>query len=73
MFVHEDTTRAAPDDLRQLYHHGHRAGPPGLRATGGAARLPTAFATSSFSREVGTRPARDVKVAWHCHKTAGSR
>jgi len=73
MYVTEDTTRAAPDDLRRLYTAAVEAGARrvcvadtvGHSTPGGARNV------IRFIREVVDATGEDVKVDWHGHKDRG--
>lgn len=73
MYVTEDTTRAAPEDLRRLYTEAVEAGARRVcvadtvgHATPGGARN-----VIRFIREVVDATGEDVKVDWHGHKDRG--
>jgi 2-isopropylmalate synthase len=70
MYVTEDTTRAAPDDLRRLYTAAVEAGARrvcisdtvGFSTPAGAANV------TRFIREVVDASGEDIKVDWHGHR-----
>jgi 2-isopropylmalate synthase len=70
MYVTEDTTRAAPDDLRRLYTAAVEAGARrvcisdtvGFSTPAGAANV------TRFIREVVDATGEDIKVDWHGHR-----
>lgn len=73
MYVTEDTTRAAPEDLRRLYTEAVEAGARRVcvadtvgHATPGGARN-----VIRFIREVVDATGEDVKVDWHGHRDRG--
>ncbi|HEV7504469.1 MAG TPA: LeuA family protein [Thermoanaerobaculia bacterium] len=73
MFVTEDTTRAAPEDLRQLYTTAIEAGARRVCVadTVGHATPNGARHVIKFIREVVDATGEDVKVDWHGHKDRG--
>lgn len=73
MFVTEDTTRAAPDDLRSLYQTAVRAGAQRVCVadTVGHATPRGAREVVAFVRGVVDEIAPDVKVDWHGHRDRG--
>ena len=73
MFVTEDTTRAAPEDLRQLYTTAVEAGARRVCVadTVGHATPNGARHVIKFIREVVDATGEDVKVDWHGHKDRG--
>jgi len=73
MFVTEDTTRAAPEDLRQLYTAAVEAGARRVCVadTVGHATPNGARHVIKFIREVVDATGEDVKVDWHGHKDRG--
>lgn len=73
MFVTEDTTRAAPDDIRRLYQVAVRAGARRVCVadTVGHATPRGAREVISFVRSVVDEVAPDVKVDWHGHRDRG--
>ncbi|MFY9823104.1 MAG: LeuA family protein [Thermoanaerobaculia bacterium] len=73
MFVTEDTTRAAPEDLRQLYTAAVEAGARRVCVadTVGHATPNGARHVIQFIREVVDATGEDVKVDWHGHKDRG--
>ncbi|MBW8879276.1 MAG: 2-isopropylmalate synthase [Acidobacteria bacterium] len=73
MFVTEDTTRAAPDDLRRLYTEAVEAGARRVCVadTVGHATPNGARHVIRFIREVVDATGEDVKVDWHGHKDRG--
>lgn len=73
MFVTEDTTRAAPDDLRRLYQTAVRAGAKRVCVadTVGHATPRGAREVVAFVRAAVDEVASDVKVDWHGHRDRG--
>ncbi|MEA2604058.1 MAG: hypothetical protein QOF89_5050 [Acidobacteriota bacterium] len=73
MFVTEDTTRAAPEDLRRLYTEAIEAGARRVCVsdTVGHATPNGARKVIQFIREVVDATGEDVKVDWHGHKDRG--
>ena len=73
MFVTEDTTRAAPEDLRRLYTEAVEAGARRVCVadTVGHATPNGARNVIRFIREVVDATGEDVKVDWHGHKDRG--
>lgn len=73
MFVTEDTTRAAPDDLRRLYQTAVRSGAKRVCVadTVGHATPRGAREVVAFVRAVVDEVAPDVKVDWHGHRDRG--
>ncbi len=73
MFVTEDTTRAAPEDLRRLYTTAVEAGARRVCVadTVGHATPRGAGNVIRFIREVVDATGEDVKVDWHGHKDRG--
>jgi len=73
MFVTEDTTRAAPEDLRRLYTEAVEAGARRVCVadTVGHATPNGARHVIRFIREVVDATGEDVKVDWHGHKDRG--
>ncbi|HEX3554308.1 MAG TPA: LeuA family protein [Thermoanaerobaculia bacterium] len=73
MFVTEDTTRAAPDDLRRLYTEAVEAGARRVCVadTVGHATPNGTRHLIRFIREVVDATGEDVKVDWHGHKDRG--
>ncbi len=73
MFVTEDTTRAAPEDLRRLYTEAIEAGARRVCVadTVGHATPNGARNVIQFIREVVDATGEDVKVDWHGHKDRG--
>jgi isopropylmalate/homocitrate/citramalate synthase len=73
MFVTEDTTRAAPDDLRRLYTEAVEAGARRVCVadTVGHATPNGARNVIRFIREVVDATGEDVKVDWHGHRDRG--
>jgi 2-isopropylmalate synthase len=73
MFVTEDTTRAAPDDLRRLYQTAVRAGAKRVCVadTVGHATPRGASEVVAFVRGVVDEVAPDVQVDWHGHRDRG--
>jgi 2-isopropylmalate synthase len=73
MFVTEDTTRGAPEDLRQLYTTAIEAGARRVCVadTVGHATPNGARHVIKFIREVVDSTGEDVKVDWHGHKDRG--
>ncbi|HSS49765.1 MAG TPA: LeuA family protein [Thermoanaerobaculia bacterium] len=73
MFVTEDTTRAAPEDLRRLYTTAIEAGARRVCVadTVGHATPNGARHVIKFIREVVDATGEDVKVDWHGHKDRG--
>jgi 2-isopropylmalate synthase len=73
MFVTEDTTRAAPEDLRRLYTEAIEAGARRVCVadTVGHATPNGARQVIKFIREVVDATGEDVKVDWHGHKDRG--
>ena len=70
MFVTEDTTRAAPDDLRRLYTAAVEAGARRvcIADTVGHATPAGAGNVTRFIRGVVDATGEDVKVDWHGHR-----
>jgi 2-isopropylmalate synthase len=70
MYVTEDTTRAAPDDLRQLYTAAVESGARRVCVadTVGHATPEGAKNVIRFIREVVDATGEEVKVDWHGHK-----
>jgi 2-isopropylmalate synthase len=73
MYVTEDTTRADPDTLRQLYSTAIRAGAARVCVadTVGHATPSGAAALTRFIREVVDATGEDVQVDWHGHRDRG--
>jgi 2-isopropylmalate synthase len=73
MYVTEDTTRAAPEDLRRLYTEAVEAGARRVCVadTVGHATPNGARNVIRFVREVVDATGEDVKVDWHGHKDRG--
>lgn len=73
MYVTEDTTRAAPEDLRRLYTAAVEAGARRVCVadTVGHATPQGAQNVIRFIREVVDATGEDVKVDWHGHKDRG--
>jgi 2-isopropylmalate synthase len=73
MYVTEDTTRAAPGDLRQLYTEAVEAGARRVCVadTVGHSTPNGARNVIRFIREVVDATGEDVKVDWHGHKDRG--
>jgi 2-isopropylmalate synthase len=73
MYVTEDTTRAAPEDLRRLYTEAVEAGARRVCVadTVGHATPAGARNVIRFVREVVDSTGEDVKVDWHGHKDRG--
>ena len=73
MYVTEDTTRAAPEDLRRLYTEAVEAGARRVCVadTVGHATPNGARNVIRFIREVVDATGEDVKVDWHGHKDRG--
>ena len=73
MFVTEDTTRAAPEDLRRLYTEAVEAGARRVCVadTVGHATPNGARNVIRFIREVVDATGEDVKIDWHGHKDRG--
>src|SRR5436305_4484617 len=73
MFVTEDTTRAAPEDLRRLYTEAVEAGARRVCVadTVGHATPNGTRHLIQFIREVVDATGEDVKVDWHGHKDRG--
>ncbi len=73
MFVTEDTTRAAPEDLRRLYTEAVEAGARRVCVadTVGHATPNGARNVIRFIREVVDATGEDVKVDWHGHRDRG--
>jgi isopropylmalate/homocitrate/citramalate synthase len=73
MYVTEDTTRAAPDDLRRLYTAAVEAGARRVCVadTVGHSTPNGARNVIRFIREVVDATGEDVKVDWHGHKDRG--
>jgi 2-isopropylmalate synthase len=73
MYVTEDTTRAAPEDLRRLYTAAVEAGARRVCVadTVGHATPNGARKLIRFIREVVDATGEDVKVDWHGHKDRG--
>jgi isopropylmalate/homocitrate/citramalate synthase len=70
MYVTEDTTRAAPEDLRRLYTTAIEAGARRvcIADTVGFATPAGAANVTRFIREVVDATGEDVKVDWHGHR-----
>jgi 2-isopropylmalate synthase len=70
MYVTEDTTRAAPDDLRRLYTAAVEAGARRvcIADTVGHATPAGAANLTRFIRQVVDATGEDVKVDWHGHR-----
>jgi 2-isopropylmalate synthase len=70
MYVTEDTTRAAPEDLRRLYTEAVEAGARRvcIADTVGHATPSGAHNVVRFIREVVDATGEDVKVDWHGHR-----
>jgi 2-isopropylmalate synthase len=73
MFVTEDTTRAAPDDLRRLYTAAVEAGARRVCVadTVGHATPNGVRSLIRFIREMVDATGEEVKVDWHGHKDRG--
>ncbi|HXO19625.1 MAG TPA: 2-isopropylmalate synthase [Thermoanaerobaculia bacterium] len=73
MFVTEDTTRAAPEDLRRLYTAAVEAGARRVCVadTVGHATPVGAANVIRFIREVVDATGEDIQVDWHGHKDRG--
>ncbi|HET9225311.1 MAG TPA: LeuA family protein [Thermoanaerobaculia bacterium] len=73
MYVTEDTTRAAPEDLRRLYTEAVEAGARRVCVadTVGHATPSGAKNVIRFIREVVDATGEDVKVDWHGHRDRG--
>jgi 2-isopropylmalate synthase len=73
MYVTEDTTRAAPEDLRRLYTEAVEAGARRVCVadTVGHATPSGARNVIRFIREVVDATGEDVKVDWHGHRDRG--
>jgi len=73
MYVTEDTTRAAPEDLRRLYTEAVEAGARRVCVadTVGHSTPNGARNVIRFIREVVDATGEDVKVDWHGHKDRG--
>lgn len=73
MFVTEDTTRAAPDDLRRLYTTAIEAGARRICVadTVGHATPAGARRLVGFIREVVEATGEEVKIDWHGHRDRG--
>jgi 2-isopropylmalate synthase len=73
MYVTEDTTRAAPEDLRRLYTEAVEAGARRVCVadTVGHATPNGARNVIRFVREVVDATGEDVKVDWHGHRDRG--
>jgi 2-isopropylmalate synthase len=73
MFVTEDTTRAAPEELRQLYTVAVRAGAKRVCVadTVGHATPEGAAAVVRFVRQTVDAAGDGVKVDWHGHRDRG--
>jgi len=73
MFVTEDTTRAAPQDLRRLYTEAVEAGARRVCVadTVGHSTPNGARNVIRFIREVVDATGEDVKVDWHGHRDRG--
>jgi isopropylmalate/homocitrate/citramalate synthase len=73
MYVTEDTTRAAPEDLRRLYTEAVEAGARRICVadTVGHSTPNGARNVIRFIREVVDATGEDVKVDWHGHKDRG--
>lgn len=70
MYVTEDTTRAAPDDLRRLYTEAVEAGARRvcIADTVGHATPTGAASLTRFIRQVVDSTGEDVRVDWHGHR-----
>jgi isopropylmalate/homocitrate/citramalate synthase len=70
MYVTEDTTRAAPDDLRRLYTAAIEAGARRVCVadTVGYATPAGAANVTRFIREVVDATGEEVKIDWHGHR-----
>jgi 2-isopropylmalate synthase len=70
MYVTEDTTRAAPDDLRRLYTEAVEAGARRvcIADTVGYATPAGAANVTRFIREVVDATGEEVKIDWHGHR-----
>jgi isopropylmalate/homocitrate/citramalate synthase len=73
MYVTEDTTRAAPEDIRRLYTEAVEAGARRVCVadTVGHATPLGAANVIRFIREVVDATGEDVKVDWHGHRDRG--
>ncbi|HVR97670.1 MAG TPA: LeuA family protein [Thermoanaerobaculia bacterium] len=73
MYVTEDTTRAAPEDLRRLYTEAVEAGARRVCVADTVGHSTPAGAGNviRFVREVVDATGEDVKVDWHGHKDRG--
>ena len=73
MYVTEDTTRAAPEDLRRLYTEAVEAGARRLCVadTVGHATPNGARNVIRFVREVVDATGEDIQVDWHGHRDRG--
>lgn len=74
MYVTEDTTRAAPEVLKQLYTHAINSGAHRicLADTVGHATPAGVFQLIRFIREEVVRPTGDdIKIDWHGHRDRG--
>ncbi|MEZ5331620.1 MAG: LeuA family protein [Thermoanaerobaculia bacterium] len=73
MYVTEDTTRAAPDDLRRLYTAAVEAGARRvcIADTVGHATPAGTASVVRFIREVVDATGEDVRVDWHGHRDRG--
>ncbi len=73
MYVTEDTTRAAPEDLRRLYTEAVEAGARRVCVADTVGHSTPAGARNviRFVREVVDATGEDVKVDWHGHKDRG--
>jgi 2-isopropylmalate synthase len=73
MYVTEDTTRAAPEDLRRLYTEAVEAGARRVCVADTVGHSTPAGARNviRFIREVVDATGEDVKVDWHGHKDRG--
>jgi 2-isopropylmalate synthase len=73
MYVTEDTTRAAPEDLRRMYTEAVEAGARRVCVadTVGHSTPNGARNVIRFIREVVDATGEDVKVDWHGHKDRG--
>ena len=73
MFVTEDTTRAAPEDLKRLYTAAVEAGAQRvcIADTVGAATPRGTRRLVRFLREVVDEAADDVQIDWHGHRDRG--
>jgi 2-isopropylmalate synthase len=73
MYVTEDTTRAAPEDLRRLYTEAVEAGARRVCVADTVGHSTPAGARNviRFVREVVDATGEEVKVDWHGHKDRG--